>query len=268
MIKREIPSPVPKAQAAVPVLLGVLTLIISLPITLGSAAAAVALGYVREAQPLMVQSLVGAFLGAGFSEEIAKFLMILLSLAIFKKKIRSVYEYVLIGAGVGFGFTIFEEFLYGSDISVMLFRLIVITLHMMFSMIMAYYLGMAKYKKLKDEGSAAPCYIKALLIPIVWHTLYDALTGVNAALRSEDDTTLAIGVVISLLVTALMFVFQIIFFIRFKKDTARLCGMRFIDNADAGIEGAETPDAEVSDAEVSDAGVAVGEAAAEDAKEQ
>ena len=60
------------------------------------------------------------------------------------------------------------------------------------------------------------------------------------------------------LVTALMFVFQIIFFIRFKKDTARLCEMRFIDNADA----------EVSDAEVSDADVAVGEAAAEDAKEQ
>ena len=60
------------------------------------------------------------------------------------------------------------------------------------------------------------------------------------------------------LVTALMFVFQIIFFIRFKKDTARLCEMRFIDNADA----------EVSDAEVYDAGVAVGEAAAEDAKEQ
>ena len=55
-----------------------------------------------------------------------------------------------------------------------------------------------------------------------------------------------------------MFVFQIIFFIRFKKDTARLCEMRFIDNADA----------EVSDAEVYDAGVAVGEAAAEDAKEQ
>ena len=55
-------------------------------------------------------------------------------------------------------------------------------------------------------------------------------------------------VIISLLVTALMFVFQIIFFIRFKKDTAKLCGMRFIDNADAGI--------------------AVGEAAAEDAKEQ
>ena len=55
-----------------------------------------------------------------------------------------------------------------------------------------------------------------------------------------------------------MFVFQIIFFIRFKKDTARLCEMRFIDNADA----------EVSDAEVYDADVAVGEAAAEDAKEQ
>ena len=65
-----------------------------------------------------------------------------------------------------------------------------------------------------------------------------------------------------------MFVFQIIFFIRFKKDTARLCEMRFIDNADAGVEGAEVYDAEVYDAEVSDADVAVGEAAAEDAKEQ
>ena len=81
------------------------------------------IGYSKNEVPMVVSSVVGAFFGAGFPEEIAKLLMIVITILIFRSKIRNVYEYILIGAAVGFGFTIFEEFLYGSEGTMAFFRL-------------------------------------------------------------------------------------------------------------------------------------------------
>ena len=63
----------------------------------------------------MIRSVIAAFISAGLPEEITKFLMILLTLRIFRGRVRNVYEYILAGAAVGFGFTLLEEFLYGSS---------------------------------------------------------------------------------------------------------------------------------------------------------
>lgn len=49
----------------------------------------------------------------------------------FREKIKNVYEYVLIGAAVGFGFTLFEEFCYGFDQDITtLGRLFTVAAHM------------------------------------------------------------------------------------------------------------------------------------------
>ena len=229
MIGREVPEPIGRAQAIVPVVLGVAALVISFLITLASATLLLAVGYVRDEQPMVVQSVMGAFFGAGLSEEVAKGLMILITVAIFRSRIRNVYEYVLIGAAVGFGFTIFEEFLYGSGLAVILFRLVLITLHLLFSMIMAYFLGRAKYQKLRGEGSAAGSYVLAFLIPIALHTIYDACTGLNPLLSSDDDGAVMIGFAIAALGTVVMFVLQIILLIRFKKRAEKLSMMLFTE---------------------------------------
>ena len=227
MIGREVPEPIGRAQAIVPVVLGVAALVISFLITLASATLLLAVGYVRDEQPMVVQSVMGAFFGAGLSEEVAKGLMILITVAIFRSRIRNVYEYVLIGAAVGFGFTIFEEFLYGSGLAVILFRLVLITLHLLFSMIMAYYLGKARYQRQTGEGSAAKSYILAFLIPIVLHTVYDACTGTNKALYVADDATVLIGMIISFAATIAMFIFQIIVLRRVRNNAEALSKMEF-----------------------------------------
>ena len=229
MIAREVPEPISGAQVFVPIVLGVVSVLLSLPLTLGSAYLLSTLGYVREAHPLWLRSLVSAFVGAGLPEELSKFLMILIGLAIFRSKVKNVYEYVLMGAAVGFGFTIFEEYLYGSTLASMIFRLLLITLHMLFSMIMAYHLGRAKYQKRTGEGSPAKSYVLAFLIPIAMHTIYDACTGTNAYLFSENEDLLTIGGIIGILGTIIMFVLQIMLLIRFKKNAEALSRMELID---------------------------------------
>ena len=96
MIGRDVPDPITKKQALIPVGLGVISLAVSFPITLASAALIVKLGYVRDAHPLWLQSMISAFIGAGFTEALSKFLMILIGITIFRSKIKNVYEYVLI----------------------------------------------------------------------------------------------------------------------------------------------------------------------------
>ena len=80
-----------------------------------------------------------AFLLADLPEEVAKLIAILVSLLFLRERTRNVYEYALVGTAVGFGFTVFEEFLYGSN----LMRLPLLALHGVFSGVMGYYFGLA-----------------------------------------------------------------------------------------------------------------------------
>ena len=235
MIRRESPEPVSKAQAAVPVFLGAVSTVLSFLLFLGIGYLLDKAGVVTKQLPAFIRSVVAAFISAGLPEEITKFLMILLTLLIFRGRIRNVYEYILIGAGVGFGFTLLEEFLYGSAEGVTaIVRLLTVASHVVFGIIMARHLGTAKYNKIKGSGSVTGEYVLALIVPILLHTLYDAGTATNAYMNSGNEDDELIGIVIALVVTVALFIVQIAVPVRLKKNTEKYCGMR-ISSADKQV---------------------------------
>ena len=226
MIKREVPS-IGKVQALVPVFFGILSLIISVALSIGIGYLLIKIGYNKNnIDNVALKSVIGAFVAAGLPEEIGKFLFIILSIKIFKPK--NVYEYLLIGFGVGMGFTLFEEGLYGVNLASIL-RIFVITFHAIFGSIMASYIGKAKYYKTHnvENKNVAFEYAKALLIPIIIHTLYDATNVKNAGLEAGvDENTQGIAVIIALVTILIAFILQIVILIKIKKDTDKLIDMK------------------------------------------
>ena len=207
MIKREVPSPIGKAQAIAPIFGGLISLLLSFAFFLSIAIVCSKFGYSIKDKVDVLSSLI---------------------LWIFRKKIRNVYEYMLIGAGVGFGFTLFEEFLYGSNGISMIARVIIIAMHMFLGIIMAKHLGIAKYNKITGKGNVAKEYALALIIPIALHTIYDACTACNYLLKSKDDNTIMIGIILGIIAVIAFFIIQIKILIDFKKDTEKYCTMEFI----------------------------------------
>ena len=227
MIKREVPS-IKKSQAIVPVIFGIVSLIISVIISLGGGYILTKLGWNRNnIDNLILRSICSAFFFAGFPEEIGKLLFILISISIFKPK--NVYEYLLIGFGVGAGFTMFEEFLYESSLLTTILRTLIISFHAILSSIMATYIGKAKYYKVSniENKNITLQYVKALLIPIIIHTVYDATNVKNAGLeKGVSENIQEIAVIIALIVMLIAFVWQIVYLIRVKKDTEALIKMQ------------------------------------------
>ena len=226
---RELPAPVSKGQALVPILLGIISLPLSFIMVLGNSLFMQAIGVDSSEFPLAVHSVYSAFFGAGLPEEVAKLLIILLCLLIFRSKIKNVYEYILIGAAVGFGFTLFEEFLYGGENAAMIGRLITIAAHMVFGILMAKHLGLAAYYRKTNQGSPVKEGIYAILIPIAIHTLYDTGTAQNKFLEGDDEAVM-IGFVLAAVAIIAMFAVQIIVLVRLKKNTDKYCGMLFAND--------------------------------------
>ena len=232
MIRRESPDKITKTQAVVPVVLGAVSTVLSFLLFLGIGFLLDKAGFSTQHLPNFIRSVVAAFISAGFPEEITKFLMILLTLLLFRRRIRNIYEYILIGAAVGFGFTLLEEFLYGSSAGITaIARLITVASHMVFGIIMARHLGTAKYNKIKGSGSVAGEYALALLVPILLHTLYDAGTATNAFFNSGNEDAELIGMAFALVVTVVLFILQIVVLIRLKRNTEKYCRM-VISNTD------------------------------------
>ena len=226
MIARDVPEPIGRMQAVVPVLLGVVSAPLSFIFTLTCGYFLSTNGYTPADHSLITQSVVSAFLFAGLTEELAKFLMILASSAIFSRTVRNVYEYTLIGAAVGMGFTLPEEILYGSDLLGLLFRIDFIAGHMIFGILMTYFLGMAKYKKLTAQGSPTREYALALLVPMLMHTLYDTFTANNKFLTDADENIQMIGAGMGIVVALAAFVIQIVILVKHKKNAEKLCSLR------------------------------------------
>ena len=189
------------------------------------------MGYSGDKFPALIHSLISAFFTAGLTEETAKFFMILLSVRIFRSRISNVYEYILIGSAVGFGFTLFEEFIYSSgSIAALTGRIITLAGHMIFGMIMAEHLGLARYNKKTGRGPVIREYVLAVVIPVLIHTLYDACTADNKFMNSRDERSVLIGVIISIASIIALFVLQIVVLSRFKKNGKKYCDMEFISN--------------------------------------
>ena len=187
MIKREVPEPIGKLQAILPVILGGICVVVSGPAGIGLLFAFKSIGVTGETMATLPASFFTAFFVAGGVEELFKFLAIIITIAILKNKVKNVYEYIILGAAVGFGFTVVEDFTFGESMVVLLIRTPLMFTHMTLNMIMGEFIGRAKYNKQKGEGQTALYWALALIIPMALHTLYDAGTIFNyPAIRGGD----------------------------------------------------------------------------------
>ena len=92
---------------------------------------------------------------------------------------------------------------------------------MTFNMVMAEFLGRAKFNKLNGKGTVVLNYVLALLVPIVVHTLIDTCTAFNSSLMRGELS----GVIRALIGYVAVLIYEFIVLVRFKKKTATLCGM-------------------------------------------
>ena len=226
MVKREIHQPVGWLQALLPIAIGLLSMPMTIPVSMSYLKALAAdPNSVKLTDMTFIQSLERAFILAGGLEEIAKLILILVVLLIFRNKVKNVYEYILIGACVGIGFSIAEEFVYGADESATIVstvgRLVSVPAHMTFNMVMAEFLGRAKYSKMSGKGSAALNFVLALLVPIAVHTLYDVCTAFNSSMMRGEMS----GIIRALIGYVCMLVYELVVLVRCKKKIAMFCGM-------------------------------------------
>ena len=226
MVKREIPQPVGWLQALLPIAIGMLSYPLTVPFSMGYLKAlANNPNSLKLSEMNFIQALGRDLILAGGLEEIAKLVIIVVILLIFRKKVKNVYEYILIGACVGIGFALIEEFTYGSaddaNIVSTIGRLISVPAHMTFNMVMAEFLGRARLSKLTGKGSAILNYVLALLVPLLIHTLYDVSTAFNPSLMRGEVK----GVIIALIGYVCLLVYELVVLLRCKKKTAELCGL-------------------------------------------
>lgn len=229
MIKRETAERIGVLQALLPLALGVGSMFIGGLFTVLIARALGGMENMLAGSTSFGSSLLHALLMAGISEEMAKLLMILLALVILRSRVKNVYEFVLIGAAVGFGFAVAEEFFYadyGAQASIadyvgLIGRIITVPAHMTFNMVMAEFLGKARFSRLSGKGSPVLCCVLAILIPVVAHSLYDACTIFNGTLLSGDLS----GIVIAFAGYVGLMIYELVVLIRFRKKTAAFCDM-------------------------------------------
>ncbi|MBP3892457.1 MAG: PrsW family intramembrane metalloprotease [Atopobiaceae bacterium] len=241
MYQREVPEPIGKRQAAIPVGLGVIAVFCTLPLYILSGFMIKTLtgGSISNVvSSLALRSLIGSFILAGFTEEFIKLLMFLIVVKVVKPK--NVYEYGFLCAGVGFGFTGLEDVIYGLQNPVSsIFRVFFFGMHMMFGLIMGLQLGFAKFSKQQGK-SGLKHTILALFLPVLWHTLFDASTVTNVAFNADDENVQMIGVIVAIVMCVVSIVLQFVLLFRFKNKTAEYCAMRFDDM----VSGGEAPEAE------------------------
>lgn len=237
MIKKETTKRIGAVQALLPLALGVGSMFIGALATVLLAKSLGGMTTLMEGDTGFGSSFLRSLLMAGCTEEIAKLLMILLALVILRSRVKNVYEYVLIGAAVGIGFAIAEEFFYGdfgaqataADYVGLIGRMITVPAHMTFNMVMAEFLGRAKFSRVTGKGSPVPGCVLAVLIPVGVHALYDACTVFNGKLTSGDMS----GILIAFAGYLGLLVYELIVLIRFFKKKETFCGMSTLPEAAA-----------------------------------
>ena len=227
-----------RGQALLPVLLGLLSVPISFVffIMIGLGFRAVT-GFTPTEGPALLASFNHALFSAALNEELAKLIITLVVLCIFRKKLKNVYEYMLIAGAVGFGFTLIEDFVYSTDLAGLCMRLPNITVHMMLGLAMGRHLGLARYNKITGRGSVVKEYLLAYFVPVFCHTVFDFFAantlihaGDNAeTMTAEIERTVYIGAGMVLVMVIPIFIFQIYLFRRLKRNAANLAALSFLD---------------------------------------
>ena len=172
------------------------------------------------------ESFFTAFFVAGGVEELFKFIAIIITIAILKNKVKNVYEYIILGAAVGFGFTIVEDFTFGESMVVLLIRTPLMFTHMTLNMIMGEFIGRAKYNKQKDEGPTALYWAWGLIIPMALHNLYDAGTIFNyPAIKGGDFVVGGILGGAAVLTNVVLLIYVLV---RAKKNAEKLSALSIL----------------------------------------
>ena len=227
MYARETPEPMERKAAVLPVALGMVTPFLSTVMVMltGLLFLNVFGKPLSDLIPtLTLKSLVSSLLTAGLAEELSKLLVYLLVVRLVKPK--NVYEHGVLCAGVGVGFTALEELLYGSgNIVVSLIRLPVFAMHMALGIIMGTNLGRARYAQQEGDANANLYLILGLAVPVLWHTVYDAATVMNAGFAVEDEAVVVMAITVSLAVVLVSAVFQFLVLNRFKGERGEYCSL-------------------------------------------
>lgn len=229
MVRRADPAISRRAQVIVPVVFGVLSLLLSLCFTALVSLCLRQLGVTTLdiANPVL-SAFASALVGAGLTEELAKFAFLLIACAIFKP--RNVYEHMVAGAGIGFGFTLLEEFAYGTGLS-SLTRIPLVAMHVVFGIIMARHLGTARHNLLRGNAGVRSEVALALVVPILTHTAFDACTMANPALASFDtidENGQVIGLRIALVAVIVTFVWQVVSLVSMRRKADAYCAMETV----------------------------------------
>ena len=235
MVKREIPKPIGLVMALVPIAFGMATFDISgftgIKLYLGNASMQEALAKL----PAVLESILGAFLGAGLPEEIYKGTVLIIAILIFKPK--NVYEYCLMGAAVGFGFTIMEEFAYmdNPQLTTVAMRALHLPAHMSLNMLTGELFGRAKYNRISGKGLQISKYILGFLAPAVLHTVFDAFASNNRLIlysiaNNNTGTEFWIGSVLMVVTFIGLAVYIYWMIIRLKKKTQEFCTMETVSD--------------------------------------
>lgn len=148
------------------------------------------------------RALIQAFILAALFEEIAKYIVMRLCL---KKPgaLTNRLDAVICGAVVGLGFQIIEDLLYANGSIVSAIVRAVTPYHFIFGMIMGYFFGKALETGKKSD------HVKALLLPILVHGLFD----VSTELTKVDDMFFLLFIVVGIG----MIVLSIILLLKLKK---------------------------------------------------
>ena len=231
--KREVPQPMkPWWRIVIPVALGIIAPLLSTGLALlfnGGAMTLFGKSFLQLTPNAFANSLLGSFFLAGFTEELVKLILILVAVKIVRP--AKVYEYVLVGAAVGLGFCIMEEYLYSDPSAegagvLSLIRLPLFAMHMVLSSVMGLGLGMHKHCKQTGKPRAGLWLALGLLLPVLWHTLYDSATVKTPLILAPNDPFVqSAGLVYAGVVGLVTLVLQFTVLWQFKKNTERSCAL-------------------------------------------
>ena len=237
LYKQEVPKPAWLPIAIVPVIGGLIVYNVCIPAYL------IGMNDILRqlAQTSLAEGLFGAFFSAfilaAFPEEAFKCLMMLLIIFIFHKRVRNVYEYILIGAAVGLGFTIAEELGYITG-GVNPLRVVLLAGHMTFNMIMGAFLGSARYKRENGQPGVVIDTIAGLSIGTILHTVFDAFTVANPALKHINSMGVIdyVFIAVAFVVVIGAIVLQFVVFKKAARDCKMCCEMTFVDGPEEPVK--------------------------------
>ena len=155
----------------------------------------------------MLEVVIVSFCRAALIEEAIKYLFV--SKVLKKHKVNDPMQYMLLSGTIGMGYGIMEKLVSGSAFSLILNSFF--ALHILFEFVMGDLLYKAEY----EQGNR----LKALLVPILLHGLWDTLLNGSTLLMNKEGIYLSIGAVIVIITCIIGIVYQI-YMVRYLKKVS------------------------------------------------